>query len=474
MKILHILLGLLLGIVLVLSPLGVFVFALFLLCLYYMKEHVSVESRDFLIKLLIIGFAVRIIFACFYYVVGLLLYQAADIQPDALVYNLNSFYTANILRGTEYFNQFIKEPFITNNLYIKYRSYKGMLPNFGLYQNPIYVNMLGVIFAWFGYSPIAAKLLNALFGCSTAIATYFLAKTLTKSEKASRISAGITMFFPSMIYWSVTLLRDSIYNFLFLIYTVFLVRCARKKGLAPIFAAFSIFLIIGTFRTKMWPLFLIGFVFALTVNLFQRVMKARRITKLLVLTSAYIGLIVILILGHEAIGNFIDRAFVSVIRIHKLLFLDPSDIASAFKLYTDPIYRSQPIDLRMVSSFELVISGFKSIAYYFFSPFPWHIPLYSVHPLLLLFYPFSVFNILTFPFVILGIIAALRRNFATASFTVLLIALFLIPQAMAEGVVGSIVRHRVAFMPFVFIFLSYGFSILVGPKKSTPNPRIEK
>ena len=455
MKISHILLGILLGIILVLSPLGVFVFVIFLLCLYYIKAHADVESKDFLIKLFIIGFAVRIIFACFYQIVGLMVYQAADIQPDALVYNLNAFYTANILRGAEYFNQFIKEPFIANNLHIKYHTYNGVLPGFGVYQNDMYVKLLGILYAWFGYSPIAAKFLNALFGCLSAVATYFLAKTLTKSEIASKISASLTMFFPPLLYWSITLLRGSIYNFLFLIYVIFLVHCVRKKGIRPIVVAFTIFLIIGTFRAKMWPLFFIGFVFVMIVKMFRRVMEAKKITRLFILTFVYIGLFITSIVNHEAIESLPKKIFIPIVRQHKAYAMDAS--ASSYMLYNDAIYRSDPIDLKGVSSFGLAISGLKGIAYYFFSPFPWHIP--HSHPLLLWFYPFSVFNILTFPLLILGLIAVLRKNFAINLFIIFLLALFLIPQAMAEGIVGNVVRHRTAFMPFAFIFISYGIIV---------------
>ena len=458
------------GIILVLSPLGVFVFVIFLLCLYYIKAHADVESKDFLIKLFIIGFAVRIIFACFYQIVGLMVYQAADVQPDALVYNLNAFYTANILRGGEYYNQFIKEPFIANNLYIKYQSYKGMLPRFGLYQNDVYVNMLGILYAWFGYSPIAAKFLNALFGCLSAVVTYFLAKTLTKSEIASKISASLTMFFPPMLYWSITLLRGSIYNFLFLIYIVSLVRCVRKKGILPIVIAFTLFLIIGTFRAKMWPLFLAGFVFVLIVKMFRRVMETRKIKRLFILTFIYIGLIITSLVYHETIKSLPKKIFTPIIRQHKAYAMDAS--ASSYRLYNDAIYRSNPIDLKGVSNFGLAISGLKGIAYYFFSPFPWRMP--HSHPLLLWFYPFSTFNIITFPLLILGLIAALRKNFAINLLIILLLALFLIPQAMAEGIVGNVVRHRTAFMPFAFIFISYAISILVKPLKKTPNPRSER
>jgi hypothetical protein len=65
-----------------------------------------------------------------------------------------------------------------------------------------------------------------------------------------------------------------------------------------------------------------------------------------------------------------------------------------------------------------------------------------------------------------GIFALFRKDIFTALALIVLLSLVIIPQAMAEAIIGTVVRHRDMFTPFLIIFASYGFSLSVLPPEN--------
>ncbi|MFH1593968.1 MAG: hypothetical protein ABID09_04670 [Candidatus Omnitrophota bacterium] len=465
-KIAILLLGLILGIALTLSPGILFICALFSISFYCIKRYTHTGSGDFLARLFVFGFAVRAVLAIVNYYFGLTgAWQAADTQPDAIIYNSNAFYIASVLKGANFISQFIKDPFLADKLKMSYDIYKGVIPLPGEYQFGIYVNLLGVLYAWIGYAPIAAKLLNSLFGALGAILVYFIARKLVKSEITAKVSSGIVMFFPSIIFWSVTLLQDTVVNFLFLVYILFVLVYFKQNKKSSLFIAIISLFFLSLLKTKAAILFLIGFILVLLIKCLKDFLDRKNLAKSILLILLYAVLINRLMFSLPTIAGSLKEGITAMFDHH--ISFENSSSAETFRIYKEAVYEkgSVGMDLNDFLDIGLAYSCFKALAYYLYSPFLWDIP-YG-HPLLAIFYPQAILTFLTFPFMLLGILISMRRDFLISTAIVLVLTTLMIPQAMAEGLIGNVVRHRDMFMPFIIIYSCYGFCVIMLGKEKT-------
>ena len=239
MKIRNIAIGISLGILLAFSqPVVVLVLGLFLVALWLMNTYIKTESKKFLMVIFITGFILRIILSFLNYHIAEAAGMGTDTQPDGRVYNSFAFYIASIIDNNRYDQEADKDVTLKRDIELIKSKYNDRLPPFGDYQNGIYTYMIGWLYAWLGYAPIAAKMINAIIGCVTAILVYFIAIFLVRSEMVAKISAAIMMFLPSTLYWSVTLLRDPIANCLFLLYVLMLLSYLRKINAVSVVGSF--------------------------------------------------------------------------------------------------------------------------------------------------------------------------------------------------------------------------------------------
>lgn len=71
-----------------------------------------------------------------------------------------------------------------------------------------YPFMMGWFYFTFGFSPIAVKWLNAWIGAMLALAIYGMARQLFENEGVARWAGRLAAFFPSMIFWAATNLKE--------------------------------------------------------------------------------------------------------------------------------------------------------------------------------------------------------------------------------------------------------------------------
>lgn len=447
--------GAVLAALLVFSPLGSLVFYVFLLCAYLIYRYADGESRAFLVKLFIAGFLIRIPLAILNYFLGLCgVYGGSDTQPDAIIYNSNAFYIAKVMSGFDFSKDIFKEPFLIQAVGQRYAEHKGVLPQPGTYQFSFYVNFIGFLYSCFGYSPIAAKLLNGLMGCISAILAYVIAKVLVKVNMVAKVSAALVMFFPSSLYWSVTLLQDSIVNCLFLLYALSSIVYLKSSKQIFIVTSFLACLALSLLKDKIALLLWAGFVLFLMIGGFQKILRKKMLLRSVLFLIIFVGCLCFMIVNHDMIAETMERNLLSIFSIHKGTVTSYQS-ASTFKLYNDEFYLGPNTIPSNIMNISIIVIILKAVLYYFLSPFPWGAP--YLKPSLLFFYPQVIFTIFCLPFMVLGIIDNIKHDRLGATSLLILLIIIIIPQAMAEGIVGNVVRHRDMFTPFIIIFSTYGF-----------------
>lgn len=439
---------------------GLFVLLLFLLCLFLIKIFIKTESRDFLIKLFIISFILRALFCVINYNVGLRQpFWGGDTQPDATAYNVHAFYISHLLKENIEEEDFIraKDPYLDHMVERVRIHNNNEIPAMSKYQVGPYVLMLGVFYAWLGYAPVAAKMINSLFCCVSIVIVYLIARQLFKEERPSRYAAVIFAFFPSIFYWSITGLRDSVFNFFILGYLLCIVQLITKKNyFYALFAVFFIYLSCSIRTSTSIPL-LAGLGAVLIINILA-VIKAKgsRFLKI-ILALSFCLILVVLILHKSVVITKIVNVANSIARPN--LYLSASGrIAQSWHtnyiIYSDLAYKQKILTAGDIFSFAYLATILKAVLYFFFLPFPLGNWTFNFLP----FYPQVIYWYLMTPFVIKGWLLFLKKDKYTAFALTAPLLIIILPMALYESNIGTAFRHKDILIPIAFVFAAYAFT----------------
>jgi len=205
--------GLIFGAISFFSPGSLFFIALALTTVFIINRISDKKERDFILKLFLWGFALRI-FCMLLINVGLIYgghvlnygtdpsYAGRD-YPDfstPYLFDDEGYYT---LRG-QFTNMYLSGKPLSDS------TITGLVRNEYGFTSFIYV--LASYFNIFGYSPISSRLINCFLGILTAIIVYYMARDIS-GLRAAKLSAVFVAFFPSLFIWSITNLKETIFIF---------------------------------------------------------------------------------------------------------------------------------------------------------------------------------------------------------------------------------------------------------------------
>lgn len=411
------------------------------------------KSSDFIIKLFIVSFALRALFCAINYNVGLNYpFWGGDTQPDATAYSVNAFYISHLLKENTAEEDFAraKDPFLDNLLERTRRYYKNEFPPVGKYQFDGHVFLLGIFYAWLGYAPIAAKMVSSLFGCISIVIVYLISRRLFEEEAPAKAAAVIFAFFPSIFYWSVTGLRDTFYNLIFLGYFLFLIKFMTEKRFKYIFWVLPFIYLLNYLRPNRVLTVLFAGVVTSLILVYLKILWLRRgpVLKMFFRLGIYLTLFIFL-LYRDAIFSMIVSIVNSLARIN-LQFAATTD----YRIYSDLVYQHGRLNINDIFSLGFPATVFKAVIYFFFAPFP----LGNWTSNFLPFYPQVIYWYLMFPFVIKGWLLFLKKDTYTAFTLAILLLMLIIPAALYENNIGTAFRHKDIFMPMAFIFAAYAFT----------------
>lgn len=439
-------------------------------------------DRRFIINICIFALFLRFILSLLHYYAAWNMQRGSDFIGDARAYSASAQYIAEVIT---------KKPAqdIDNNEidWVNYMrdTYLGSLPNIG-YRADMFVRHVGFIYAVFGYNPIIIKLVNSLLSVFTGILLFMIARKFF-SEKTAKIVLVLTLFWPSILLWSVTGIKESILIFLialnFFLYLMHLRKVmntiwfiallavlaySHYSALFLFSALFCLWRFIRTggfksvFACLAWIAFMkFSFVFLelsrphiLSLLLMAFITERLILLKKSVLFPILIAIGIICWLNPDRF-DFAERynRFTRVLidrQGHQLY-----SAYTAYKVYPEKYYNSN-LD---ISGLDLVFSYLKGFSYVLFSPFPFS-NLRNISGFLglmqaLLFY-------MLFPFIIIGIFIALRYRYKDMLIFPVFIFITLSSYALVEGNVGSVFRHRDTAVIFMFIFAALGINHVWG------------
>lgn len=440
--------GIVLGIITFFSFGNFLIIALSLLIFYNLYLRVSKEDRTFIIKASIVGFALRVLIIFLYYYFYLLSGHADILGPDGESYSQHGWYISRLLVGDDLY----RVPNNLENIFAKAGHYRDMVeyykhefPPMG-YQNDIFTYLIGVLYAFLGYSPLIVRLLNSTCSILTGIIVYFIGRDIFTS-RVGKVSMLSFIFLPSVIIYSITALRDTI--------VIFLITLAM-------------WLMVGFVRSKNYFLPIIAFILSIAAGLLRNAIK-----------YPLIYLIAALVLFNLRIGIFKKWFIMFVITIiifsvsplrHKIQsYLNPDIFFSVhigyvntrgnnYMIFPERCYQgSRLIGLSPIE----IMTGFAKGAFHLFSePLP-----ARCDSLFLLLAGLQTFLLyLLIPFILIGIVTGLQHRFYYVMPIVAYLLIFTLIMSISEGNVGTVFRHRDMLMPFLSILGIVGLYAKLGRK----------
>ena len=339
--------------------------------------------------------------------------------------------------------------------------FKGTIPHLGAhtsYQISVLMYLQGTFYSLLGYSVFFMKFLNSLFALIGGFLIYYFTRERIGS-KTSVVAMALVLFFPSILLWSVTSLKEPfIITGTFLI-VLLLVKFIQKpltwKGVGFFVCAFITAALLNTTRERLVYLY----VATLFISFILLWIAVKPIKRSFIAAVLFIGISAgfLAMPGH---GSYVNKGLAWTIKYQAGQSKELSN--TFYKIYPERFYKTDDIksmlDSNPMSLREWIYAFTKGTAYFAFSPFPFD---FKKSAILKLVFIQSLINIILFPFMIFGIFYALKldRKFFVP-FAVFLV-LYWIIAGMGSGNIGTAFRHRDVMMLIYILFSAIGICRLI-------------
>lgn len=427
--ILAVFLGLALGIFFTFSQGTVIMLGVITITAIALRIFLPRPDRRFLLRLFIVGISVRVILFAVFYMVTVLWGDNGEITPDSRLFFLRTLGIIRTWTGQlDLISPIMLETGVGENGYNYILAFFYML----LGYNPSIPNPL---------SMFSDKLINCLIGTISGIPIFYIAKDIF-GEKIAKISSLFAVFYPSLIFWSMTNTREPI-NLLLVCLIIFaMVRLQKEKKITYLAILFISLLLLRTIRLYLfYPIFTLVIIFLLVI--FRRIFKGA-VPKLAILLILL--LFILTTRGHiiTILGKKIDATLMYLYNSNDSVVLQGG---SVYKIYDEDIAANGRIN-----KFKFFKGFAKGFLFFLLVPFPWRI--YSI--LQLMSYPQIIIWYSLIPFIFMGIIFAIRYRFKMSLILICYLLLITSAYSLIEGNIGSAMRHRDLLTPFYLIFGSVG------------------
>ena len=386
------------------------------------------EEKEFVTNLFLLALALRLAFGLLIHIFDL----RSFFGGDALAYDENGANLVDIWLGHA----------LQNNI-LSYQNDPSSGAGWGMNY------LTGFIYLLLGRNIYAAQSFCAVVGAATAPMVFFCAKKIFNNIRVARVSALAIAIFPSFVIWSGQLLKDGLIIFLLVLAMTMVLQLQKQFNYAAL--ALLVFAIFGTLSLRFYIFYIV--VVAVAGSFLIGMSSSNK--------SIFRRTVIIVLIGLSLIYLGVGRnvsievpMFGNLERVQS----SRSDLArradSGFGLETD------------VSTTEGALSAMPvGFAYLMLSPFPWQ----AANLRQAITIPEVLFWWAMIPFLISGLIYAVKHRLRNA-FPVLIFSLLLtIAYSVFQGNVGTAYRQRTQIQVFLFIFIGVGWTVF---QENRENKRI--
>jgi len=313
-----------------------------------------------------------------------------------------------------------------------------------------YYYFVAAIYFIFGHEPIMVSLVNIILGILAGLLLYFLSREIF-SEKTAKIVLILSLFWPSIAFWSTQNLKDTLLLFLMAALALLFLKIlnrAHNSLCATVYLLGFLICSVALLSMRAYTFLL----FAGSLALGYLIIGFRKFNK----RAVFAGILLIVLLSSVVLflSQFknLQWNYLTKINLNTLDFIRKSTVLGGSSFGQNIEYRSWGDVLAFLP---------MGLAYAIFSPFPWQ---FKEGGLFKLAVPETILWYLVLFFLIYGIYLAIRsKKLEGWSFIIFIVIAFL-TFALFQGNIGSLFRQRAQVWFFGFIFAGYGFSAFLDSK----------
>ena len=440
-----ILIGISVGILFTFSPGTAFVLGLVLLISLALRKFSDIKDRRFIVGLFLAGFLARAVLSlgldglsCL--VEGERPHIKGPVRDDDI----------NIVDRTRSYLGMGDSDYYSERGYVLAQLAKGTMripstSHQGQYGWHGYLHVIAAFYTLFDFSPVAVKFINCLLGALLGPVLFFLAASFFNSEIA-RWSALSAAFFPSLILWSASNLKDpSLFLLTALLFLLFVK--IREKSAWPrrLFygGAFALALYAhAMMRSAVYPVALIGSLLLSFLFTVPRRKFIRWAFLMLLLAGIFIG--------QARVRSFLEQGFARHVGHIQTR-------GTVYRYLPEPFYTRATLE-EWGRSGKLGLSTVKYLAkavlHYLTEPIPIATKINSfllaaACPQMLLWY-------LLLLFAFRGMRVSTQWNFQETFFLLLTLGAWIFLGALTSGNVGTVFRMRDMISPYLLMFACVG------------------
>jgi len=270
------------------------------------------------------------------------------------------------------------------------------------------------------------------------------------------------MFFPTLILWSVTNLKEPILTLIFSIWIYSLIMIKKSIHRIGYFLIAALTLLsVYTMRPRIAYLLIMG-------GMIGFFLSSRTKTKKIIIILILIAMIALLLYCYFCDIDIIlmlklksANFTMSVVEWQKSRYVEGMYGAKAYMIYPEKFYKPgisiHPTSC-LFSSLENLYFISKAVILFLIVPFNFTAITFNhaiVFPQILLWYIVLIISAI-------GITQSLLKRKKLSFFIISYIIVLIIPMALVSSTIGNVFRHRDIFTPFFIIYASYGFYWLMG------------
>lgn len=318
---------------------------------------------------------------------------------------------------------------------------------FGNYGYSITHWLHGAIYLLFGRSQFLLLIINALAGCLAALLIYLIAMRICSHKPSARLAMGLSLFFPSLIMWSVELLKEPMIQLYTALFIYWFICVSNKRKWMYLIPLAALCYPLGHLRKFMHLIMFAVLGLSCVLVIPKRVRTSAIILLLLVMAAA-------VKLGPSVISSRWQSAQKWII-VSQMGFITTG--GSWYKFIPDrfTVKNRSPL----MTPAEFATSYVRAVGYYLMTPFPFKMLSPNKLPTLpqmIIWYFLVIFCLVP------GILYLLRYHFRSSAIVLVYLFVFTSAQALFTGNEGTAFRQRDVLTIFYFIPMAVGFFNLRG------------
>ncbi|MBL7023122.1 MAG: hypothetical protein ISR90_03585 [Candidatus Marinimicrobia bacterium] len=320
-----------------------------------------------------------------------------------------------------------------------------------IYSVSSYGSLLGSIFYFFGSSSIIARLLNALFGSIIILTTYRLSMIVGLENRRALFVSAIIAFTPSYIIYSSLIMRDMIVWILLFMIVIKWTKYINGENTIDFIFGVMFSLILIPFRKQYAPILVIC-AMAVVIVIFLRKRVCYQNVQINLIKYTFIlsiilitGVLSFLLLKFE-ISSWGDDSIIEYLGSQLGWRIQGGTAYMTSVEYSSLIDIIKYLPLRFI--------------HFTFGPFLWTSSSYLVILSAMETLIGTVFFIIIL-FNTKNIFQKIDFRFYSTIFILMFALLGLLSNAIIDSNYGTAMRHRMVFMPFIFIIACHIVTIIV-------------